>query len=116
VNKTHSPEASAGRKGLQGESGRFHQSGTINSLEGDPPAEQTGDLRSRKHIERLPGTTNYFARTDVKRGYVTRNESNWKVTPNVSEIHKQMDALSRDFRLLDTRIQGAHWRKSLIQN
>src|SRR5688572_27296669 len=113
--KTKTPEASIQRNSLQGESGRFHQRVAASPQEGDPPGELPGDmnaeareslgsLKNQRDIEHL---TSYSARLDVKRGYVTRNESYWKATSNVDEIHgkqEPVDALSRDYRLLGTRI------------
>lgn len=127
--KTKTPEASVQRNSLQGESGRFHQrvAAHTNHQEGDPPGEQPGDmnaearenlgnLKNQRDIEHL---TSYSARLDVKRGYVTRNESYWKATSNVAEIHgkqEPVDALSREYQLLDTRIQEAHRLTKFIQN
>jgi hypothetical protein len=97
---------------------------SANSQEGDPPGEQSGDLNKEarqalgnlKNLRNIERLTSYSARLDVKRGHVTRSERYWKATSNVSEIQEPMDALSRDYRLLDTRIQEAHRLTKFIQN
>jgi hypothetical protein len=127
--KTKTPEASVQRNSLQGESGRFHQrlAANIDHQEGDPPGEQPGDMNAEareslgnpKNQRDFDHLTSYSARLDVKRGYVTRSERYWKATSNVAEIHgkqEPVDALSRDYQLLDTRIQDAHRLTKFIQN
>jgi hypothetical protein len=57
------------------------------------------------------------ARVEVNRMYgVTRNEVKWKSTVSVSDLQAQIDAVSKSYRLLDTRIQEANWLTDLIQN
>ncbi len=71
-------------------------------------------LGSEQHVlEQL----NNAACIEPTRGYgMTRNEIKWKATVNVADIQNQIDTLSQNYRLLDTRIQEANWQIELIQN
>jgi uncharacterized protein YqgV (UPF0045/DUF77 family) len=74
--------------------------------------------RDRLSAERklLEHTVN-AARIEPNRAYgVTRNEVKWKSTISVSDLQGQIDAVSKSYRLLDTRIQEANWLTDLIQN
>lgn len=45
----------------------------------------------------------------------TRNEVKWRSTIDVAEVQKQIDEVSKNYRLLDTRIQEANWLTDFIQ-
>ena len=44
-----------------------------------------------------------------------RSEIKLLSTVNVTEIQKQIDILSRQYRELDTKIQAANWNTELIE-
>jgi hypothetical protein len=133
--KTNSPEASVNsaheRSGFQAKLARFHQNVTARTSkqESNPPGELPGDLKNGdlKASERLTCKSryqlsyqrSYSAQPDMVRGRETRSKNTWKGTKNVAEIHgnqEQVDALSRDYGLLGTRIQDAHRLTKFIQN
>jgi histidyl-tRNA synthetase len=74
--------------------------------------------RDRLHGEKtLLEQLSSAARVEPTRSYVmTRNEVKWRATVDVAAMQKQIDAVSKDYRLLDTRIQEANWLNDLIQN
>ncbi len=74
--------------------------------------------RDRLHGEKpLLEQLSPAARVEPTRGYaMTRNEVKWRATVDVAAMQKQIDAVSKDYRLLDTRIQEANWLNDLIQN
>jgi hypothetical protein len=129
--KTNSPEASVERSGFQAKLAPFHQNvaAKMSKRESDPPGEQPGDLKNSdlKASERLTSDISYqcsdqrsySAQPDMYRGRETRSKNTWKGTKSVAEIHgnqEQVDALSRDYGLLGTRIQDAHRLTKFIQN
>ncbi len=74
--------------------------------------------RDRLHGEKtLLEQLSSAARVEPTRGYaMTRNEVKWRATVDVAAMQKQIDAVSKEYRLLDTRIQEANWLNDLIQN
>jgi hypothetical protein len=74
--------------------------------------------RDRLHGERnMLEQLSRASRIEPVRGYgVTRNEVKWRATMDVADLQKRIDALSQNYRLLDTRIQEANWLTDLVQN
>lgn len=77
-------------------------------------AERDRLRAERAMLERLGNA----ARLDMGRsGFaVTRSEIKWRSTVDVADVQKQIDALSKAYRQLDTRIQEANWLVDLLQD
>jgi hypothetical protein len=45
----------------------------------------------------------------------SRSEVKFKSTVNVAEVQKRVDALSKEYREMDSRIQEANWRIELVE-
>ena len=77
-------------------------------------AERDRLRAERAMLERLGNA----ARLDMGRsGFaVTRSEIKWRSTVDVADVQKQIDALSKAYRQLDTRIQEANWLVELLQD
>ncbi|MBU5483791.1 DIP1984 family protein [Clostridium sp. MSJ-11] len=50
----------------------------------------------------------------VRQDRYSRSEVKFSITINVREIQKKIDELSKEFRLLDTKIQGMNWNIDLL--
>lgn len=76
-------------------------------------AERDRLRAQRAMLERL----GQAARLDVGRGFaVTRSEIKWRSTVDVADVQKQIDALSQQYRQLDTHIQETNWLVDLLQD
>ncbi|HLY26527.1 MAG TPA: DIP1984 family protein [Aggregatilineales bacterium] len=76
-------------------------------------AERDRLCQERKVLEAL----SHAANVEPVRGFgVTKNEVKWRATVDVAGLQKDIEAISQNYRLLDTRIQEANWLTDLIQN
>jgi len=50
-----------------------------------------------------------------ERWVMTRYEVKWRPTVNVAEVQKEIDALAKAYRELDTQIQAVNWVTDLVE-
>lgn len=55
------------------------------------------------------------ASTTQNRWAVTRSEIKFRTTVNVADLQKDADALAKEIRQLDTRLQAANWQIDLAE-
>lgn len=65
-------------------------------------------------LERRSVFANLVEQASIKQDRYSRTEIKYVSTINVKDIQNEVDKLSKEYRELDTRIQGMNWNTELI--
>lgn len=73
-------------------------------------------LSSRESISKKRGILESLVRSaSIKQSRVSRSEIKFVTTIDVKALQKEIDTLSKNYRILDTRIQSHNWLVDLIE-
>ena len=59
--------------------------------------------------------TRSFGRQAVRNGSTRGSEIKFVVTLDIAQLQRERDQLARDYRELDTAIQGVNWSTDLVE-
>jgi len=73
-------------------------------------------LSERDSISRKRGILEHLVRSaSIKQSRVSRSEIKFITTVDVKKLQKEIDDLSKEYRVIDTKIQGHNWLVDLVE-
>lgn len=93
---------------------RINKTNTLTEFE---PAKTLTDALAERDIlsSRLKGYQGLMEAATVRHDRYIHSEIKSKPTINIAELQKQIDAVSKEYRELDTKIQALNWQADLLE-